>query len=146
MAGLTACTSEDDHTSTAPGPPPPHLIDVTPASGGALDTPVAPPCSEADPPVVAEVSRRQTISGRIVAVREVEDELGRPTLLEMGEPGGTVPFAIALSDAALAQFPVPVEEAYIGRTVCVSGVVQELYGIPVIFASGPSDLTVLDGP
>jgi hypothetical protein len=122
----------------------PHVVDATPFSGGALNTPVAPPCSEADAPVAAEVSRRQTISGRVVAAREVEDELDRITLLEMGEPGGPVPFAIAMSDAAVARVPVPVEEAYIGRIVCVSGVVQDLQGIPVIFVTDPSDLTVID--
>jgi hypothetical protein len=107
---------------------------------------VAPPCSEADAPVAAEVSRRQTISGRVVAAREVEDELDRITLLEMGEPGGPVPFAIAMSEAAVARLPVPVEEAYVGRTVCVTGVVQDLQGIPVIFVTDPSELTVIDVP
>jgi hypothetical protein len=70
--------------------------------------------------------------------------LERVTLLEMGEPGGPVPFAIAMSDAAVARVPVPVQEAYVGRIVCVSGVVQDFQGIPVIFVTDPSDLTVID--
>jgi hypothetical protein len=57
-----------------------------------------------------------------------------------------VPFAIAVPDAVQSRFPVPVEEAYVGRIVCVSGVVQELLGIPVIFVTSPSDLTVIDAP
>jgi hypothetical protein len=141
FTALAGCSRDDpDLTGPGlPGPRPPTLppqLEVTPVAGGALDTPVVEPCSGlASPPVAARVNERQTISGRAVAVHEIEDELGRVTLLELGEPGGPLVFAIA----------IPIDELYIGKTVCVNGVVQDLGDVPVIFALTPADITILGG-
>jgi hypothetical protein len=140
---ITACDDPDPETSP-PGPPPGAEVGDVPtelATGNEL-TPVLTPCGEGVPPAAVEVGAQQTVMGDVVNTRVVEDELGSVTLLEMGEEGGSVPFAIAMTEQAAGDLSASPEELYAGQEVCVNGVVQDLQGTPVIFvASGEEIIT-----
>jgi len=150
---LTACIGADEPETGAPGPPSAEEEAgegatgggnvLTPQAGGAEETPAVDPCSEAVPAAAAEVGVRQTVIGNIVTSRAVEDELGRTVLLEMGEEGGDVPFAIAIPESALGGFPPNYEDVYGGEEVCVSGVVQDFQGVPTIFINEANQISVV---
>lgn len=152
---LTACSSGTDPDTGAPvGPGESEDVGTPPVGGGANATSEnelsrvtreATSCGEAVPASVVEAGSSQTVVGTVVASRTVDDQLGAVTLLEMGEEGGAVPFAIAISEDSLSRFPESPEALYVGREVCVQGAVQDFAGTLVIFAQGESDVTVAAG-
>jgi hypothetical protein len=147
---LTACIDDDDPDNTAPAPPPGEEFgavdtqiaqgDVPTSIGGNELTPAIDPCGQGVPPVAVTVGVRQTVVGDVVNARKVAGPGEPVTLLEMGEQGGNVPFAIAIPDSALGAFAEDPVELYRGSEVCVNGVVQEFEGTPVIFVAGDSEI------
>ena len=150
VALMTSCIDEDDPDTTAPAPPPGEEFgavdtqiaqgDVPTSIGGNELTPAIDPCGEAVPAVAVDVGVRQTVVGDVVNVRKADGPDEPVTLLEMGEQGGAVPFAIAIPDSALGAFPNDPAQLYEGEEVCVNGVVQEFEGTPVIFVAGDGEI------
>jgi len=138
---LTACIEGEDPDTTAPAPPPGEEFGDVPTgiAGGNELTPVIDPCGEAVPATAADLGERQTVIGDVINVREVEDPRGAVTLLEMGEQGGDVPFAIAILERDVPAFVGPFDD-YVDKEICVNGVVQEYMNTPVIFVVEPGEL------
>ena len=149
MLLFTACIDEDDPKSAAPGPPSAGENGDDEGVGGELvtrttDTPVVDPCAAAVPAVAVDDGTRQTIVGTVANVREVLGEDGDPTvLLEMGEQGGDVPFAVAIPAARTEQF-ARTPDSYQGEDICVTGVPQDFLGTPTIFINEESELSVVE--
>lgn len=142
VVALTACIEGDDPDTTAPAPPPGEEFGGVPtdSAGGNTLTPAIDPCGEAVPAAIVEPGTRQTVIGDVVNVRKAAGPHEPLTLLEFGEEGGDVPFAIAIPDRVLDEFAQPPAELYAGVEVCVNGVVQEFEGIPVIFIAGDGEI------
>jgi hypothetical protein len=138
---LTACIEGEDPDTTAPAPPPGEEFGDVPTGivGGNELTPAIDTCGGAVPAPAVDIGERQTVIGDVINVREVEDAQGAVTLLEMGERGGDVPFAIAIPARDAPAFVGSFDE-YVGKEICVNGVVQEYAGTPVIFVAEPGEL------
>jgi hypothetical protein len=138
---MSSCIEGDDPDTTAPAPPPGEEYGDVPTgiAGGNELTPVITTCGEAVPAAAADTGERQTVVGDVVNVREVQDASGSVSLLEMGEAGGDVPFAVGIPERYLAAFAFPLTD-YVGKELCVNGVVQEYMGAPTVFIAGPGEL------
>ena len=67
------------------------------------------------------------------------------TLLEFGSQGAAPRVAIAIASGARDAFPAEVDRLYLGRDVCVNGVVIEVGERRVIFVDGPSEIVLSGG-
>ena len=141
-ATLVACGGDDDAPDRG-------ALDAnTPLAGGAtnpLPTPLrrVPDCSQALPPGSVSSGERHTVAGTIVSIDSAKDARGAMTLLQFAAPGGEQPVAIAIASGAREAFPAEIAELYVGKNVCVNGVVIEVVDRRVIFVDTPSEIVVM---
>lgn len=91
----------------------------------------------------AHVGERATVEGPVVGTRFAADANGRPTFLNLGrdypDPNR---FTVVVWGDDRARFPEPPEDAYAGRTICVTGEIELYRGVPEIEVSSPDQVAV----
>lgn len=113
--------------------------------GGISCAPSAPPApAEAPAPPGSAISwdeakyhigERTTVYGAVVDTHWASGSKGKPTFLNVGKPYPDPDrFTVVIWIDYRANFPQPPEGYYLGKTICVTGLIQEYEGIPQIEA------------
>ena len=76
--------------------------------------------------------------GSVVAIRQAP--LGT-LILDIGVEGR---FAVEIHSAVQATLPLPAQQIYMGKTICVRGTVELLAGVPSIVVTAPDAITLSD--
>jgi hypothetical protein len=136
-----ACAATDDVTVDQEPDPQSTPFQSTPAEPF---NPVEATCTSPVQPSDARVGERQAITGIVTGTSTVEDARGSAVVLEMTREGGDTPFAVAIPQDAVTNFPEPPADTYDGSQICVRGVVQDFMGVPTIFVTLPNEIEVAD--
>ena len=127
-------------TSTAtPTKSPTATHTLTPIQAGVA-CPDSVPWNEAK----LHVGKRLAVVGPVVKTGYLRERAGSPTIMELGrnlrDPNR---FTVEVRGQDRAKFPSPPEHAYIGKTVCVTGLISEENGIAGTVVSSPAQIVVV---
>lgn len=82
------------------------------------------------------IGERTTVCGSVVDTRWASSSKGKPTFLNIGKPyPDSDRFTVVIWIDNRANFPQPPEGYYLGKTICVTGLITEYNGIPQIEAT-----------
>ena len=91
------------------------------------------------------VGERATVRGPVMSPRYASDSPDQPTFLDMGRPDPDPDrFTVVIWGEDRGNFPEPPEQAYDGKTICVTGVIETDEGRPLIIADSPSDIEIAE--
>lgn len=84
---------------------------------------------------------RTTVCGPVVGTRWASGSKGKPTFLNIGKDyPDSGRFTVVIWIDYRANFPQPPEGYYLGKTICITGLIEEYKGIPQIEAKDPSQI------
>ncbi len=87
------------------------------------------------------IGDRLTVCGPVVDSYWSSGSSGKPTFLNIGKPyPDPQRFTVVIWDDYRANFPQPPEEYYLGKTICVTGLIEEYNGSPQIEAQQLSQI------
>ena len=91
------------------------------------------------------VGERATVQGPVKSPRYAESSSGQPTFLNIGRPYPDPDrFTIVIWGDDRGNFPTAPEQAYDGKTICVTGLIESYQGGPQIIADSPSDIEIVE--
>ena len=91
------------------------------------------------------IGERITLCGPVVDAAWASGSNGKPTFLNLGEPYPDPDrFTVVIWIQYRSNFPQSPENYYLGKTVCVTGLVTEYGGIPQIEARLSSDIEICE--
>lgn len=121
-----------------------------PAPALPSPTPVPTPTPTPTPTPVSGISwgdaknhigERATVCGPVVDTHWASGSKGKPTFLNIGKPyPDSGRFVVVIWIDYRASFPQPPEGYYLGKTICVTGLIEEYQGIPQIEAKHPNQI------
>jgi len=88
------------------------------------------------------IGENTMIYGPVVSTKYDREILGKPTFLYIGHPGE---FVVVILEKYRSRFTEPPERYYLGKTICVGGVITEDKGIPQIEVQTPSQISEQTG-
>jgi hypothetical protein len=87
--------------------------------------------------------KRQTVCGRAVAMKDIPDAPGKPTVLLLDRPAPDQSIAVAVDENARPRFKNPLAE-YLGKGICAHGkLVKTPNGVAGIVVLRPDDIQVV---
>jgi len=87
------------------------------------------------------IGERITVCGPVVDGTWASGSSGKPTFLNLGEPYPDPDrFTVVIWIDNRGNFPQAPEDYYLGKTICVTGLITEYNGIPEIEVSYPSEI------
>jgi len=87
------------------------------------------------------VGERATVCGPVVDATWASSSNGKPTFLNIGNPYPAPDrFTVVIWIQNRGNFPQAPEDYYLGKTICVTGLITEYDGIPEIEVSYPSEI------
>ena len=87
------------------------------------------------------VGERTTVCGPVIDATWASGSNGKPTFLNLGNPYPDPDrFTIVIWIQNRSNFPQVPEDYYLGKTICVTGLITEYNGIPQIEVSYPSEI------
>ena len=87
------------------------------------------------------ISERTTVCGPVVHAKWDSDSEGKPTFLYLGTPfPHPKQFMVVIRIDYRANFPQPPETYYLGKTICVTGLIEQHNGIPQIEVKTPDQI------
>ncbi|MFC2071878.1 hypothetical protein ACFLUU_04060 [Chloroflexota bacterium] len=84
------------------------------------------------------IGEKTMVCGPVISTKYDTEILGKPTFLYVGQPGG---FVVVILEKYRSRFTEPPERYYVGKTICVGGVVTEDKGIPQIEVQTPGQIS-----
>jgi len=89
------------------------------------------------------IGERITVCGIVTGTRWASTSNGQPTFLNVGKDYPSPDrFAIVIWINNRSKFPQPPEDYYLGKTICVSGLVESYQGAAQIEVQDPSQIEV----
>ena len=89
------------------------------------------------------LGEKRTVCGKVASSHYADDIRGKPTFMDLDSPFPDQIFTIVIRGADRAKFGEP-ESTYRGKSVCVTGKLKELLGVPVVIASEPAQIKLKD--
>lgn len=90
------------------------------------------------------IGESTTVEGPVISTHFASGSNGRPTFLNVGKDyPDSGRFTVVIWGENRNSFPTPPEEAYAGKTICVTGSVDTYQGIPEIVARDPEAIQVV---
>ena len=87
------------------------------------------------------IGERTTVCGPVVDATWASGSNGKPTFLNLGKPYPDPDrFTVVIWIQYRSNFPQAPEEYYLGKTICVTGLIDEYKGIPQIEVKYPSEI------
>ena len=87
------------------------------------------------------IGERTTVCGPVVDATWASGSNGKPTFLNLGKPYPNPDrFTVVIWIQNRSNFPQAPEDYYLGKTICVTGLITEYNGIPQIEVSYPSEI------
>jgi len=100
-----------------------------------------PPGSISWSEVKYHIGERTTVCGPVVDTTWASGSNGKPTFLNLGKPYPDPDrFTVVIWIQNRGNFPQAPEDYYLGKTICVTGLITEYNGIPQIEVSYPSEI------
>ncbi len=122
--------------STAPEPSPKAETPPTPKAGLPADAISWDKAKD-------HIGDRATVWGLVAGTRYGATSSGKPTWLNIGRDyPSSERFVVIIWGENRGNFPQPPEDYYLGKTICVTGLIQEYEGIPQIEVTDPSQIEV----
>jgi hypothetical protein len=87
------------------------------------------------------IGEKATVCGKVVSTHYAADIRGKPTFLDLDSPYPDQTFTIVIRGSDRAKFGEP-EVTYRQKSVCVTGKIKELLGVPGIVASDPAQIKI----
>jgi len=124
---------------------------TSPAPSVPLSTPVIP--KPPSPPSVSEriipwerasdyIGQRMTVYGPVVSTNYAERSNGQPTFLNLGRPYPNQGFTVVIWGRDRSKFPPSPEKYYEGKTIYVTGLIEDYRGVPEIIITNPNQIEV----
>jgi hypothetical protein len=110
---------------------------VPAAPGGALSTI---PAEQAQ----HHIGETNTVCGLVASARYFDSTKAKPTLLNFVRPYPDHAFSVMIPNSARSKFKDPPEDAFNGKTVCVTGAIIDYKGKPEIVVKDPSQMVISD--
>jgi len=86
------------------------------------------------------IGERAVVCGIVESADFIPSIDGEPTFLNLGRPYPDQPFTVVIWGEDRARWPVPPEERYLTRRICVSGTIREHRGTPQIRVHEPRQI------
>ena len=87
------------------------------------------------------IGERATVSGPVAGTKYGATSSGKPTWLNIGKDyPSSERFVVIIWGENRGNFPQPPEDYYLGKTICVTGLITEYNGIPQIEVKDPSQI------
>jgi len=87
------------------------------------------------------IGDRTTVCGPVIDGHWASGSNGKPTFLNIGKPYPDPDrFTVVIWIDNRANFPQPLEDYYLGKTICVTGLITEYDGIAQIEAQSPTQI------
>jgi len=91
------------------------------------------------------IGERTTVCGPVVDATWASGSNGKPTFLNLGKPYPDPDrFTVVIWIQNRGNFPQAPEDYYLGKTICVTGLIIEYNGIPEIEVQYPSEIEIQD--
>jgi micrococcal nuclease len=127
-----------------PQPTPVAEIRQSPVPSATATAVVACANAIAWPEAKSYVGQQVTVQGPLAGAKYARTSRGKPTFLDIGNPYPSPDrFTVLIWGDARDAFPSPPEQMYAGKTVCVTGMVEDYEGGPEIIVSSPASIVVL---
>lgn len=88
------------------------------------------------------IGETNTVCGLVASARYIDWETAKPTYLNFDRPYPNQTFTIRIPGASRAEFNEPPEVLFNGKTVCVTGLIEEHRGRPEIVVEDPSQIVI----
>jgi DNA/RNA endonuclease YhcR with UshA esterase domain len=96
---------------------------------------------------VQHLNETNTVCGTVASARFLEEATGSPTYLNLDHPYPNQSCAAVIAGAARAKFKVAPEKAFMGKWVCVTGLITTNYrGKVEIAVTDPAQIVAQDAP
>ena len=86
------------------------------------------------------IGKRAVVCGIVESADFIPAIGGEPTFLNLGRPYPDQPFTVVIWGEDRARWPVPPEERYLTRRICVTGTISEHRGTPQIRVREPRQI------
>jgi hypothetical protein len=142
LAALLSGCEAQPRTSGPEGTPTPPSRELP----APLPPPPPPPCPGAIQwhEAHAHVGEFRRVIGSVVSTRFASTSRGSPTFLNLGKPyPDSGRFQVVIWAENRANFPGAPESFYLGRTICVTGLIEVFRGIPEIEADSSEDISIV---
>ncbi len=87
------------------------------------------------------IGKRAVVCGIVESADFIPAIGGEPTFLNLGRPYPDQPFTVVIWGEDRARWPVPPEERYLTRRICVTGTISEHRGTPQIRVREPRQIS-----
>ena len=84
----------------------------------------------------------QTVCGVVASSKFASRSKKQPTFINLDQPFPNQIFTIVIWGSDRGKFPEPPEDYYMGKKVCVKGMIKAYKGKPEVIVSDPSQITV----
>jgi DNA/RNA endonuclease YhcR with UshA esterase domain len=122
---------------------------ATAASAGSAAPTTPPPARSACPNAIDwskaadNIGKQGTVRGPVVRATYASSSNGKPTFIDLGKPyPDPGRFNVVIWGSDRTNFPTPPENAYTGKTICVTGLIATYRGVPQIIVSAPGAIVV----
>jgi DNA/RNA endonuclease YhcR with UshA esterase domain len=90
----------------------------------------------------SHIGEVQTICGTVASTKYSTKSKRQPTFLNLDQPYPKQIFTIVVWGSDRGKFPEPPEDLYMGKKICVKGMIKEFRGKPEIIVNDPSQITI----
>jgi DNA/RNA endonuclease YhcR with UshA esterase domain len=91
----------------------------------------------------SHVGEVQTVCGVVASTKYHTKGKGQPTFLNLDQPYPHQIFIILIWGSDRGKFPEPPEDLYMGKKICVKGMIKAYRGKPEIIVNDPSQITIV---
>jgi hypothetical protein len=85
----------------------------------------------------------QTVCGMVASAKFLSQSKKLATFLNLDQPYPNQVFTIVLWGTDRSKFPEPPEDYYMGKKICVKGMIKEYRGKPEVIVNDPSQITIV---
>ncbi len=89
------------------------------------------------------VGEVQTVCGTVASTKFASQSKKKPTFLNLDQPFPNQIFTIVIWGSDRSKFPEPPEDLYMGKKICVHGMIKAFRGKPEIIVTDPSQISIV---
>jgi DNA/RNA endonuclease YhcR with UshA esterase domain len=151
IAVLSGCASAVSDAPVVPTAPQASAVSPSPAPSVPSPAPDAVPVPSSSVSSSRTISwdqassyigQRMTVYGPVASTNYAARSNGQPTFLNLGRPYPEQGFTVVIWGRDRSKFPSAPEKYYAGKTVHVTGLVEEYRGVPEIIVTDPGQIEV----
>ena len=85
----------------------------------------------------------QTVCGMVASSKFSSQSNKQPTFINLDQPYPNQIFTILIWGSDRSKFPEPPEDLYMGKKICVKGMIKAFRGKPEVIVDDPSQITIV---